>query len=64
MILSAMMATSVGLPGGPFNQKMSSSKILRQKAQEFLASRKAANNLVDIIGLWGVRKFLSFELGN
>ncbi|XP_031778710.1 nucleolar complex protein 4 homolog B [Nasonia vitripennis] len=52
------MASSVGTaPGGaaamttPGQLKMSS-KLLRQRAQEFLASRKHANNLVDIIGMW------------
>ncbi|XP_031849520.1 nucleolar complex protein 4 homolog B isoform X2 [Nomia melanderi] len=45
------MADAVDLSGASSNPKMSS-KVLRQKAQEFLASRKHANNLVDIIGQW------------
>ncbi|XP_011506316.1 PREDICTED: nucleolar complex protein 4 homolog B [Ceratosolen solmsi marchali] len=50
--LSAVMA-SAGDPGAATSmsgQKMS--QILRQRAQEFLSSRKHANNLVDIIGMW------------
>lgn len=35
-----------------------SSKLLRHKAQEFLASRRHANNLVDIIGMWEVSSSL------
>ncbi|XP_012266462.1 nucleolar complex protein 4 homolog B [Athalia rosae] len=38
-------------PGVCLPQKMPS-KVLRQKAEEFLASRKYANNLLDIIGEW------------
>ncbi|XP_043254297.1 nucleolar complex protein 4 homolog B isoform X3 [Colletes gigas] len=45
------MADAADLPGASSSQKMSS-KLLRQKAQEFLASRKHANNLVDIIAQW------------
>ncbi|XP_051154295.1 nucleolar complex protein 4 homolog B [Leptopilina boulardi] len=41
--------TGVISPGK--SQKMST-KVLRQKAQDFLNSRKHANNLVDIIGQW------------
>lgn len=46
------MADAAELPGDS-TQKMSS-KLLRQKAQEFLTSRKHANNLVDIISQWDV----------
>lgn len=46
------MADAAELPGAS-TQKMSS-KLLRQKAQEFLTSRKHANNLVDIISQWDV----------
>ncbi|XP_017764885.1 PREDICTED: nucleolar complex protein 4 homolog B isoform X3 [Eufriesea mexicana] len=45
------MADAADLPGASSNQKMSS-KLLRQKAQEFLTSRRYANNLVDIISQW------------
>ncbi|KAK9306305.1 hypothetical protein QLX08_003006 [Tetragonisca angustula] len=45
------MADVTNLPGASSSQKMSS-KLLRQKAQEFLTSRKYANNLVDIISQW------------
>ncbi|CAD1469946.1 unnamed protein product [Heterotrigona itama] len=45
------MADVANLPGASSSQKMSS-KLLRQKAQEFLTSRKYANNLVDIISQW------------
>lgn len=45
------MADAAELPGAS-TQKMS--KLLRQKAQEFLTSRKHANNLVDIISQWDV----------
>ncbi|XP_078045524.1 nucleolar complex protein 4 homolog B [Augochlora pura] len=45
------MAEAADLSGASSGQKMSS-KVLRQKAQEFLSSRKYANNLVDIIGQW------------
>ncbi|XP_017880756.1 nucleolar complex protein 4 homolog isoform X2 [Ceratina calcarata] len=45
------MADAIDLPGASPSQKMSS-KLLRQKAQEFLTSRKHANNLVDIISQW------------
>ncbi|XP_034949416.1 nucleolar complex protein 4 homolog B isoform X2 [Chelonus insularis] len=41
---------TVGLGHSQFSKM--SSKQLRQKAQEFLASRKHANNLIDIIGQW------------
>ncbi|KAJ8679896.1 hypothetical protein QAD02_015683 [Eretmocerus hayati] len=37
---------------GPASATRMSSKLLRQRAQEFLASRKHANNLVDIISMW------------
>lgn len=47
------MADAADLPGASSSQKMSS-KLLRQRAQEFLASRKHANNLVDIIAQWDV----------
>lgn len=47
------MADAADLPGASSSQKMSS-KLLRQKAQEFLTSRKRANNLVDIISQWDV----------
>ena len=47
------MADPADLPGASSSQKMSS-KLLRQRAQEFLASRKHANNLVDIIAQWDV----------
>ncbi|XP_076161577.1 nucleolar complex protein 4 homolog B-like [Ptiloglossa arizonensis] len=45
------MANAADLPGASSSQKMSS-KHLRQKAEEFLASKKHANNLVDIIAQW------------
>ncbi|KAK0179863.1 hypothetical protein PV327_005574 [Microctonus hyperodae] len=45
------MATIQANPGNSQLQKMSS-KQLRYKAQEFLVSRKYANNLVDIISQW------------
>lgn len=45
------MADASDLPGASSVQKMTS-RLLRQKAQEFLLSRKHANNLVDIIGQW------------
>lgn len=45
------MADASDLPGASSMQKMSA-KMLRQKAQEFLSSRKYANNLFDIISQW------------
>lgn len=45
------MADASDLPGASSMQKMST-RTLRQKAQEFLSSKKYANNLVDIIGQW------------
>ncbi|XP_043276228.1 nucleolar complex protein 4 homolog B isoform X2 [Venturia canescens] len=45
------MAAVEGAPGSSPSLKMSA-KLLRHKAQEFLASRKHANNLVDIIAQW------------
>lgn len=45
------MADAADLPGASSIQKMTSAH-LRQKAQEFLASRKHANNLVDILSYW------------
>ncbi|XP_046609311.1 nucleolar complex protein 4 homolog B isoform X1 [Neodiprion virginianus] len=41
----------MAVPGVCLPQK-NTSRVLRQKAEEFLASRKYANNLVDIIGQW------------
>ncbi|KOX79371.1 Nucleolar complex protein 4 like protein B [Melipona quadrifasciata] len=54
------MADVANLPGASSSQKMSS-KLLRQKAQEFLTSRKYANNLVDIISQWDVMSFIKIE---
>ncbi|XP_015179196.1 PREDICTED: nucleolar complex protein 4 homolog B [Polistes dominula] len=45
------MADLLDLPGASSLQKMST-RTFRQKAQEFLSSRKYANNLVDIISQW------------
>lgn len=45
------MTDAAGLPGATTGQR-AMSRLLRQRAQEFLASRKHANNLVDIIGHW------------
>ncbi|XP_011168513.1 nucleolar complex protein 4 homolog B [Solenopsis invicta] len=45
------MTDASNLPGASTGQR-AMSRILRQRAQEFLASRKYANNLVDIIGHW------------
>ncbi|KAL6449404.1 hypothetical protein ACFW04_000765 [Cataglyphis niger] len=45
------MTDASGLPGATTGQR-AMSRLLRQRAQEFLASRKHANNLVDIIGHW------------
>lgn len=58
---TSTMATIQANPGNSQLQKMSS-KQLRYKAQEFLASRRYANNLVDIISQWDVS--LSFILIN
>lgn len=56
------MADALDLPGASSMQKMST-RTFRQKAQEFLSSRKYANNLVDIISQWDVRCFSpSFSL--
>ncbi|XP_012277960.1 nucleolar complex protein 4 homolog A [Orussus abietinus] len=44
------MAAAV-IPGGCSAEK-ATSKLLRQKTREFLASRKHANNLIDIINYW------------
>jgi U3 small nucleolar RNA-associated protein 19 len=46
------MTDASDLPGASTSQKVS--KVLRQRAQEFLASRKHANNLVYIIEQWDV----------
>ncbi|XP_012231731.1 nucleolar complex protein 4 homolog B [Linepithema humile] len=45
------MTDASNLPGASTSQK-ATSKLLRQWGQEFLASRKHANNLVDIISHW------------
>ncbi|XP_072765070.1 nucleolar complex protein 4 homolog B isoform X2 [Anoplolepis gracilipes] len=45
------MTDASDLPGATTGQR-AMSRLLRQRAQEFLASRKHANNLVDIIGQW------------
>lgn len=50
---TGIMAAVEGAPGSSLSLKMSA-KLLRHKAQEFLASRKHANNLVDIIAQWDV----------
>ncbi|XP_024891465.1 nucleolar complex protein 4 homolog B [Temnothorax curvispinosus] len=45
------MTDASNLPGASTGQR-AMSRMLRQRAQEFLASRKHANNLVEIIGYW------------
>ncbi|EZA53150.1 hypothetical protein DMN91_005388 [Ooceraea biroi] len=45
------MTDASDLPGASTSQR-ATSRLLRQRAQEFLTSRKHANNLVDIIGQW------------
>ncbi|KAL6264918.1 hypothetical protein P5V15_005012 [Pogonomyrmex californicus] len=45
------MTDASNLPGASTSQR-AISRMLRQRAQEFLASRKHANNLVDIISHW------------
>ncbi|KAG5326525.1 NOC4B protein, partial [Acromyrmex heyeri] len=45
------MTDASNLPGASTGQRMMS-RMLRQRAQEFLASRKHANNLLEIISHW------------
>jgi len=49
------MTDASNLPGASTGQR-AMSRMLRQRAQEFLASRKHANNLVEIISHWDVSR--------
>lgn len=64
------MANVSDSPGASTSQR-TMSKLLRQRAHDFLISRKHANNLMDIIDLWDVSKnyvnifpLLIFEVRN
>lgn len=54
-----MAMTEAAISGDHQIQRMMS-KQLRQKAQEFLSSRKKANNLEEIISQWDVSKSIHY----